>query len=70
MKRVLRGSLMIVFASLVIGLAASRARADRAQNASTISVPEPATMILFGTGLAGAAAIFRKRLKSRGQKSK
>ena len=70
MKRVLRGSLMIALASVMIGPAASYARADRAPSPSTVSVPEPATMILFGTGLAGAAAIFRRRLKSRGQKSK
>jgi hypothetical protein len=28
-------------------------------------VPEPTTMLLLGTGLAGAAAIVRKRLKTR-----
>jgi len=70
MKSVLRGCLTIAAAAVMICLAASLAWADRAPSATTTSVPEPATMILFGTGLAGAAAIFRKRLKSRGQKSK
>ena len=33
-------------------------------------VPEPTTMLLLGTGLAGAAAVVRKRLKARGRISK
>jgi len=33
-------------------------------------VPEPTTMLLLGTGLAGAAAVVRKRLKARGGISK
>jgi len=33
-------------------------------------VPEPTTMLLLGTGLAGTAAVVRKRLKARGGSSK
>ncbi len=32
-------------------------------NFMTVAAPEPATMILFGTGLLGAAAIMRRRLR-------
>ena len=65
MKRFLKVGLVI---AATIGFTAFTVHANGGQTVSSIAITEPASLLLLGTGLAGVAGIFRRRLRSRQSK--
>jgi len=55
----------IVLLLITIATSPVTVQADAGQAVNAIPMPEPVTLLLIGTGLAGIAGIFRKRLRSR-----
>ncbi len=54
--------------AVILTATAVTVKANAGQALSAIFLPEPATLLLLGTGMAGVAGVFRKRLKARKSK--
>jgi hypothetical protein len=65
MKTVLKVGLVV---AAVLGFGALLVHADVGQPVNAIVIPEQASLLLLGTGVAAVATIFRRRLKSRNSK--
>jgi hypothetical protein len=65
MKTVLKISFIV---AVVLGFGALLVHADAGHQVNAILIPEPASLLLLGTGIAAVATIFLRRLKSRNSK--